>query len=126
MDADELIVEIGRAVLLDERYRNEDWSGIALVGSFAHGRESMHGYVYRTDGSWTGCIPADPEDDILDKMLDLKRVMAEEKGAVCHQCLVQVSRTKQDVNVKFEYDDPQRWSVTPANLEQMVETLRPS
>lgn len=126
MNADELIVEIGKAIILDERYRDGDWSGIALVGNFADGRESMHGYVYRNDGSWSGCIPEDPDDDILDKMLDLKRSMAEEKGTAWHQCLVQISRAKQDVNIKFEYDDPKRWSVTPANLEQMVDELRPA
>ena len=126
MNADELIVEIGKAIVLDERYRNDDWSGIAVIGNFSGGRESMHGYVYRDDGTWSGCIPADPDDDILDKMLDLKRIMAVEKGADWHQCLVQISRAKQDVSIKFEYDDPQRRSVTPTNLDQMVEELRPS
>lgn len=125
MDADSLIAEIGKAIVLDERFQADDWSGIALVGNFSGGREGLHGYAYQADGSWSGRIPADPDDAILDMMLDLKRMMEEKEGTAWYQCLVQVSRAEQRVNIKFEYDDPERWSVTPANLEQKVEELKP-
>lgn len=77
-DADTLIVEIGKGIVLDERYQSRDWVAIALVGDFVDGREAMHGVVYQADGTWQGEVPADPEDVILDTMLELKRVMTRE------------------------------------------------
>ena len=82
--------------------------GHRVGGYFCQWSRELARYVYREDGSWSGCVPADPDDDILGKMLDLKRLMAEKKGAAWHQCLVQVSRAKRDLNVEFDYDDPQR------------------
>ena len=40
--------------------------------------------------------------------------------------LVQLSRASGTYEVTFEDDDPARWKVTPANIEQISEELRPN
>lgn len=127
MDADELILEVGRNIVLDERYQAEDWVGIALVGDFSGGREAMHGVVYRSDGTWQGQLPADPDDVVLDTLLALREVMAAQSGTSWHQCLIQIHSESENkkVNVKFEYDNPTRWSMRPGDVGALIEELRP-
>ena len=40
--------------------------------------------------------------------------------------LVQLDRGSGTYEVTFEDDDPARWKVTPANIEQISEELRPT
>jgi len=126
MDEDALIVEIGKSIVLDERYQAQDWTAIALVGDFSDGREAMHGVVYQADGTWQGEVPEDPEDVILDTMLELKRVMTEKRQDTWHQCLIQLNRETEEVKVKFEYNNPSRWSMTPDNAKALIEEIKPS
>jgi hypothetical protein len=39
--------------------------------------------------------------------------------------LFQFNRRNNKVNADFEYDDTDRWKVTPNNLDPMIEELRP-
>jgi hypothetical protein len=123
--SDELIKQIGRDIVLDPRYRSRAWSAIALVGVCAADGPSMHGYLYRLDGSWSGEVPEDADGRILDGIVELRRAMIAERGDQWHQCLIQIVRERQEMSIKFEYDDPDRWSVSPANYQEMVEMLRP-
>ena len=47
-----------------------------------------------------------------------------DKGFI--KMLFQFNRDTRRANADFEYDDPRRWQVTPANIDTITETLRPS
>ena len=123
MTADELIMKIGTMILNDERYE-DDWSALSLVGDLANGGKGMHGYVYFSDGRFEGRIPAVGRP-LIKLFIALRDEMDRTKGVSWHQCLVQITRPDLDIRIQFEYDDPRRWSVTPANLSAQVEAMRP-
>lgn len=118
-----LINEVGRLIVTNERYQNDDWVVIALVYNFVNGRENKFGYYFRADKSWK------PETtkgfDCLDKMKELQSAMERRTGKKWLRALVHIDRVKQDINITFEYDDPNRWSINPGNLEASVDALRP-
>ncbi len=118
-----LINEVGRLIITNERYQNDDWAVIAIVFDFVGGRESEFGYYFRADKSWK------PETTkgfaCLDKMLELQAVMEKRTGKKWLRALVHIDRAKQDINITFEYDDPKRWEIKPGNLEESVNALRP-
>jgi hypothetical protein len=122
--ADTLIIEIGQALLADRNYRTNDWSAIALVATLDDGRKSLFGYSYLPDGSWQATTPDDARR-IVNLLRDLREATQVSGKGPWRQCLVQVKRADMKLNLMFEYDDPQRWTVTPANMTEMVEALRP-
>lgn len=122
--ADSLIVEIGRALLADRNYRGGDWSAIALAATLDGGRKSLFGYAYLPDGSWTAMTPGDARR-VINLLRDLQETMQADGKGAWRQCLVQLKREDMKINLAFEYDDPQRWKVTPGNLRETVEALRP-
>lgn len=84
----------------------------------------MFGYVYFDDGSWVARKPKG--FDVLDKVTVLRSTMTEDGKPAWKSCLIQIKRSEMDMAVDFEYEDADRWRIDPGNLEQMVETLRPS
>ena len=57
MSKDDLITDIGYAILSDPAYMNSDWDGISIVINVEPGHTSMNGYVYSGD-DWEGRIAA--------------------------------------------------------------------
>jgi hypothetical protein len=120
--ADRVLHELGQMVLADEEFAGKDWQGITLVIQ-VEPRKRLFGYRYRTDGSWEGATP-DGRPTIL-KARELAEAMKIEGKEAWKACLVQISRPGPAIKVDFEYNDPSRWDVTPANLKARVEELRP-
>jgi hypothetical protein len=122
-EADRLVTDAGALIFRDPRYAEHDWQSLAVVYNFTDGRQNQYGYVFLTDGSWSAALPKDRDDAILDMMLALQATMAE-TGKKWHRALVQITRDGQ-LNVQFEYDDPDRWTIRPNDLEVSVAALRP-
>ncbi|HTF66439.1 MAG TPA: hypothetical protein VK638_27525 [Edaphobacter sp.] len=40
--------------------------------------------------------------------------------------LFQFNRVSRKVNADFEYEDPERWQVTPRNVDDIIPQLRPN
>ena len=125
--ADQLIQEIGASIVTHEEYR-EGWDSLAVVGSFKDGERRQYGYVYLDNGkfknnSWEARIPGGFAT--LKLMKRLNDEMAEATGKRWHRCLVQIKRADMDMNIQFEYDDPDRWSVSPATVERDALALKP-
>ena len=120
-EADQLIQEIGKIIVTSEKYQDE-WTSLAIVGNFKNGRRNQYGYVYTSDGDWEGRTSGIPT---LKLMKRLNEVMAEATGKRWHRCLVQIKRADMDMNIQFEYDDPDRWSVSPATVERDALALKP-
>ncbi len=126
MSKDDLITDIGYAILSDPAYMNGDWDGISIVINVEPGHTSMNGYVYSGD-DWEGSLPDENGDDLINLAADLQDVMAAEVGKRWVQALVQISRPGPEIDVQFEYDDPARWSIGggKGNVEGYAMSLRP-
>jgi hypothetical protein len=120
--ADRVLHELGQLVIADEEFAGKDWQGIALVIQ-VEPRKRLFGYRYKADGGWEGATPAG-RPAIL-KARELADAMKVEGKDGWKTCLVQISRPGPSIEIDFEYDDPNRWDVTPANLKTRVEELRP-
>lgn len=121
-DTDGLVHALGQSILADAAYAGRDWAGIALVIQL-DGRETMSGYVYSADGDWEAGIPR--SFDIVDDADALRSAMAEDGKGKWKTCLIQIRRPGPKLAIDFDYDDVDRWAITPANLEARVEELRP-
>ena len=121
-DTDGLVHALGQAILGDEAYAARDWAGIALVIQLG-ARTSMSGYVYDVDGEWEAEIPQ--SFDIVDHAEALRDAMADDGKGAWQTCLIQIRRPGPKLAIDFDYDDVDRWAITPATLEQRVEELRP-
>jgi len=120
--ADRTLTELGQQIIADPRYAGQDWQGITVVIQ-VEPRQRMFGYIYRPDGSWTAGMP--DLDATIDKAIDLSQAMRADGKEAWKACLIQITRPGPKLNADFEYDDPARWNITPANLRQKVEELRP-
>jgi hypothetical protein len=120
--ATDLMQEIGGLVVGDERYAGEPWASIALVTMIDGPVQRFHGFWYDAAGEATPGFPRNR--DLLDKFRELQAV-ARNGERTWKTALVQIRRDDMQITVDYEYEDPQRWKVTPLNLEAMREALRP-
>ena len=114
------VIDLGELVSSHEAYLGTDWSYIALVATFTSQRRSMFGYVFFEDGRWEAKLPRDPGRSVMKAFRRLHEHMAAVDGVAWQQCLLEISRTDYTVSVDFEYDDRDRWSVTPDKLQQLL------
>lgn len=114
------VLELAELVTSHQAYRETDWSYIALVATFTPQRRSMFGYVFFADGHWEAKLPRDPQRSVMKAFRRLHGRMATIDGVAWQQCLLEITRPERTVSVEFEYDDPDRWSLTPANLERIL------
>ena len=118
--ADELIHEIGQLIISDEVYVTSGWVGISLVIEISP-RRRMFGFAYYAD-NWEGQTP--DNFDVIDKAIELGDVTAV-NGTRFQRCLVQIKRPGPTIEFQFDFHGTADWVVTPGNLYEMVEKLRP-
>jgi hypothetical protein len=122
-DVARLIDKVGHGILGSEAFADDGWMAISLVTRI-EGAIFNHGFKYYPDGR---VIPASEitfETTML--FVELVDTMEQLEGRRWKVCLVQIVRPDMKIHIEYEYDDGDRWSVTPANLETMREELRPA
>lgn len=120
---DDLILQVGEYLLSHPPTDDATWASLALVVAFEASARSLHGYVYDSSSK---SEPASAEDFALVDMVDGLRTAMHEPGKPdWHCCLIQIVRATRRMVVTFEYDNPERWHITPRNLLTMREGLRP-
>lgn len=62
----------------------------------------------------------------VDDVTRLREILKEESNAAWNQGMFQLVRETGELKFAFSYDYELRWKVTPANLQQMVQELRPT
>ena len=120
--ASELVQKIGQAILADEAFRDDDWEALALVVQ-VEGAIAGHGFKYYADGSVPPAVPSAIETHFLFK--DLAEQMAALEGRPWKTCLAQIKKPELKLRMTYDYDDVNRWMVSPANLDTMRDELRP-
>ncbi|MGQ4600446.1 hypothetical protein [Nocardia sp. R6R-6] len=108
--------------LIIRSYREIVWDALALVVNL-DGVASMYGYTYTDNGDWSANLPA--SIGFLEKMKEFRSATSVLGENDWKACLIQVKRDDMSLNVEYEYDDADRWCITPDNYEQRIEELRP-
>ncbi len=122
MDKNDLIHALGAALASDPDIAGEAWEQLILVGQFKPGSISLNGFLYDASGRAT---PAAPSDFTAhDHLESLREVMAKGGEDRWRACLIRIDRSSGKISVDFEYDAPEKWEITPANVKDMAERLR--
>ena len=120
----DLVHEVGQLIVQDEQISAHPWQALSLV-IVLDGAASMSGYVYDQGGK---AIPELPDDNgIFDACRRLRDAMQQDNPTKrpWRAALFQIKRPEMKATFQFEYDDPHRWDVTPANFTTKPEELRP-
>ncbi len=124
MTKDELIVEIGRLIVADGKATAQPWDRYALIAYYDGSVSRLNGFGYSGDARGR---PATPETFDLEDRLDELRVATQTEGkAPWRVCVFRLNRDTGKATVDFEYDDPERWRVTPATASEIAERARPT
>ena len=119
-----LVQDLAQLLAGDEGYSAQPWQSLVMVGEVVPGRTSMNGFVYLDNGQ---AVPASPRSmQALKKLKEVSAAMQAESGKRWLACVVRIDRPSGKVDIHFEYDDAERWLITPQNVAGMAETLRPA
>ena len=127
MTKDLLLREIAETILANEKMTPEDWTRIVVRVVIEDERTGITGLVYSDDRAHHSVVPRDPSPVTL--FVKLRTCMAKEDKH--HKpwlvSIVQLDRHGEDVamDFQFEYDNADRWAITPDNLEEIVNQFRP-
>jgi hypothetical protein len=123
MNKDELVQEIGAMLLNDEDIRSrKPWQHLVLVAQIMPGTTKVNGFVYRNNGA---AVPTSPGNfDVLKKIRELRDAMLEPGKESWKAALLRIDENSH-LSIDFEYDHPEKWSISPSTVKQMAEKLRP-
>lgn len=121
--AADLIQEIGGIVISDESYAGTSWQSLAIVVTLDETMRRKSGFYWDDAGKAHPDYPRSGE--FLDKLEELQSVTRGPTGRSWTCALIRLKRDSMAMTIDYEYDDPGRWKVTPLNIEQMREELRP-
>ena len=124
MDRDALIHRLAETIAGDSALLLDGWRHLVLVSHIDDDTPDMTGFCY-TDGG--RAVPVSPKDFAIFDVLDELRVaMAEADGRKPWiAALFRIDRATGKFAVEFEYDQPERWIVTPDNVKARARELAP-
>ncbi|MCO4319045.1 hypothetical protein M8997_017770 [Phyllobacterium sp. 21LDTY02-6] len=122
----ELMGDIARVLVNNERLTDIEWVEISVVFSFDSDGDvsSTYGYAYDASGNWTA-ISFKPRE-VRPQVNSYREWLRQEGDKGFIKMLFQFNKVTRQVKADFEYDDPSRWQVTPKNVDAMIGELRPN
>lgn len=121
------IEEIGHLILQCDDVADSQWHTLSFVFDITDGATSNSGFLYKGE-KVTPVIAEIEEHPLLldDTILDLRKEIAEKNGHKFFQFLIQLEKETGRIKVDLEFDNPDRWKITPGKLKEIRETLRPN
>jgi hypothetical protein len=127
MTKDELLHKASELLLGDERLTPADWVRLVVFARISDTQRGVDALVYTADRKHTSLSPSTPQ--ARDVLVQLRQQMANEdpqkrKWVVA---MLQFDAQGDDVEMdaRFEYDNIDRWDITPSTMKQVVEEFRP-
>lgn len=124
----ELMEAIAREIVDAGELQGIDWVEVSAVFSIDSDGDvnSSYGYAYDTRGRAHAVAFLYPN---VEREVTAYRGWLRQKGRKGDKGIIkmlfQFNRNTRRARADFEYDDPLRWQVTPANLDAAIEALRP-
>ena len=138
---DELIHDLADAIAGDATLLLKDWKQLVLVSQIDEGTPDLTGFCYIEDGRAILVTPFDfAIFDLIEALRDaMARADAEgdAKGDTKENttqntkgpwraALFPLDRETGRLTAEFEYDRPERWLVTPANVKERAREFAPA
>lgn len=119
--AENIIAAIGRALFHDADQLGEDWDAVTLIAVVDEGFVDLT--LFRYEDGEDGPMEATANYSELVRSF---RLATQDEGTRPWAALYYgiVAETG-DYRVRVEYDDPDRWRVTPDNFDTMPKALNP-
>ena len=124
MDRNEATLQLARAIAADTKLGALPWDDLVLVARFGEGVSNVNGFAYQAGGASRPAAPRGAA--VLDAFIDLRAATAVDDQADWIACKLHVRRAGGKLSLDFEYERPDRWKISPANVRQMSEALRPT
>jgi hypothetical protein len=124
--ADDKLHEIAQLVLQCEDVLSFQWTELVFVFEFGEGHVSNSGFLY--DGREVTPATASIAQEKLRLRNSLEALREDiflQCGDKFNQLLFQMENETKRFKIDFDFDDPKRWAITPSNMFEMREKLRP-
>ncbi len=123
-DNAEYVGNLVAAIIETGKVSQENWEEFSLVLGFnGDGVNDTYGYSYDGDGRWKAFSV---RPSLISKEAEAYRKWLRQKDDKPFiKMLFQFNRENNGFNADFEYEDTSRWKVTPANIDRVIEELRP-
>jgi len=125
MDRDALIRRLAKTIAGDNALLLDGWTHLVLVSRIEADTPDMTGFCYTSDG---GTVPVAPKDfAIFDVLEQLRAAMAKADGKKpWTAALFRIERATGKFAMEFEYNQPERWAVTPDNVKARAREFAPA
>ena len=125
MDRDALIHCLAETIAGDKGLLLDGWTHLVLVSHIDAGTPDMTGFCYTSDGR---AVPVSPKDfSVFDALEQLRAAMAKTDGKQpWTAALFRIERATGKFAMEFEYDEPERWAVTPDNVKARAREFAPA
>jgi hypothetical protein len=125
MDRDALIHHLAQTIASDGGLLLDGWTHLVLVSQIESDTPDMTGFCYTDDGR---AVPVSPTDfgifDVLEQLRDAMAKADAKKPWIA--ALFRIERETGKFAMEFEYDQPERWIVTPDNVRARAREFAPA
>lgn len=121
--ADALLQDVAHALLGDPAFKDRTWDSLASVTRIRD--QLISTFAYRFEGEEAREVTLDEDTDLEMLLLDLRQTMGDKPDGPWKSCLIRIARPDMEIDIDFEYDDMDRWKVTPENKAKKLAMLRP-
>jgi hypothetical protein len=123
-DADDLVQELGAILMEDSDLSASQWEHLVIVAHFSPLTIDVGGFAYLANGK---AIPTSPSGVAATKKFqELREAMKEPARDVWQAAIVKIEKSSGSLSIDFEYDNPDKWLISPATVKRMAEALRPT
>ncbi|AZN34771.1 MULTISPECIES: hypothetical protein [unclassified Pseudoalteromonas] len=123
---DEALMDIAQLFLRCSDLIDYEWKEVTFVFEFGEGCTSNSGFLYDGEEITPAAASIEDEQLLLDNTLEqLREDIYQQCGEKFNQLLFQMENETKRFKVDFEFDNPNRWAITPSNMFEMREKLRP-
>ena len=125
MDRKALLHRLAEMIAGDSELLLDGWTHLVLTSRIEDDMLNMNGFCYTEDGD---AVPVSPKDfSIFDVLQELRDAMAEADGkAPWIAALFRIERKTGKLNADFEYEQLERWAITPANVKARAREFAPA
>ncbi|MET0583174.1 MAG: hypothetical protein ABWX88_01360 [Pseudoxanthomonas sp.] len=122
---DELIQKLGTAIQNDDGLQSEPWKLLVLIAKFHEGLSRLQGIGFLEDGEDVPMAATrNDKTGVLGVLAELRAEMSKvDQTDPWLSCLVKIARPSGEIDIDFEYDEVERWTVSRANREAMLKKL---
>ncbi len=121
----EYMGHIANAIMVSQDLKEISWKQVSIVFEVDDDGYVTGTYGYAYNGAAAPVAVAPDIDEIEEPVQAYREWLRQDGDKGFAKMLFQFDRENSKVNADFEYDNLARWSVTPANLETVIDELRP-